>query len=109
MKRRRYDGQFKRDAVALLEAGRSATPLARELGVAQWNLRDWKEIFGTGGAAASLPARRAPQAGTGAAGAVAHALELADLRRELEVVCRQRDILEKALAIVAQERPHASR
>ncbi|MEO6742085.1 MAG: transposase [Chthoniobacteraceae bacterium] len=57
VKRRRYDEQFKRDAVALLESGRSATQLARELGVSQWNLRDWKEIFGTGGAAAGLPAR----------------------------------------------------
>ena len=32
VKRRRYDEQFKRDAVALLEAGRGATQLARELG-----------------------------------------------------------------------------
>ena len=109
VKRRRYDEQFKRDAVALLEAGRGATQLARELGVSQWNLRDWKEIFGTGGAAVGLPARSAPQAGGGAAGAVAHAVELAGLRRELDAVCRQRDILKKALAIVAQEPPHASR
>ncbi|MEO6787415.1 MAG: transposase [Chthoniobacteraceae bacterium] len=109
VQRRRYDEQFKRDAVALLEAGRGATQLARELGVSQWNLRDWKEVFGTGGAAAGLPARRAQPVGGGAAGAVAHAVELAGLRRELDAVCRQRDILKKALAIVAQEHPHASR
>ena len=108
-KRRRYDEQFKRDAVALLEAGRGATQLARELGVSQWNLRDWKEIFGTGGTAVRRPARCAQQENGGAAGAVAHAVELADLRRELDAVCRQRDILKKALAIVAQEHPHASR
>ncbi|MEO6785147.1 MAG: transposase [Chthoniobacteraceae bacterium] len=108
-KRRHYDEQFKRDAVVLLEAGRGATQLGRELGVSQWNLRDWKEIFGTGGAAAGLPVRRAPPAGGGAAGAVAHAVELAGLRRELETVCRQRDILKKALVIVAQDHPHASR
>ena len=35
--------------------------------------------------------------------AVAAAVELADLRRELEATRRQRDILKKALAIVAQE------
>ncbi|MEO6742113.1 MAG: hypothetical protein ABIP20_17855 [Chthoniobacteraceae bacterium] len=67
--------------------------IARELGVSQWNLRDWKEIFGPGGAAA----------------AVAHAVEIADVRRELEAVCRRRDILKNALAIVVREHPHASR
>jgi transposase len=36
-------------------------------------------------------------------------VELADLRRELDAVSRQRDILKKALAIVAQEHPNASR
>ena len=60
VKRRRYDEQFKRDAVALLEAGRGATQLARELGVSQWNLRDWKVIFGTGGAACSRRAEAPP-------------------------------------------------
>ena len=62
MKRRHYDEQFKRDAVALLEGGRGATQLARELGVSQWNLRDWKGIFGTGGAGAGRQARGAQPA-----------------------------------------------
>jgi len=31
--RRSYDEQFKRDAVALLEGGRKAAQLARELGI----------------------------------------------------------------------------
>jgi transposase len=109
VKRRHYDEQFKRDAVALLEGGRGATQLARELGVSQWNLRDWKAIFGTGGAGAGRQARSAQPAGDGAASPVALAVELAGLRRELEAVCRQRDILKKALAIVAQENPNASR
>ena len=109
VKRKHYDEQFKRDAVALLEGGRGATQLARELGVSQWNLRDWKEVFGTGGAAASGQVRGAQQAGDGAASSVALAVELADLRRELDAVARQRDILKKALAIVAQENPNALR
>jgi len=41
--RRSYDEQFKRDAVALLEGGRKAAQLARELGISVWNLRDWRE------------------------------------------------------------------
>lgn len=104
-KRRQYDEQFKRDAVALLESGRSATQLARELGISQWNLRDWKRLFGNGGPKAALAPAKAPTAG----GTVGQAVEIADLRRELEAVKRQRDILKKALAIVAQEPPNATR
>lgn len=108
-KRRQYDEQFKRDAVALLEGGRSATQLARELGVSQWNLRDWKELYAAGGAAVSSQARSATGTNAGAASSVELAVQLADMRRELETVIRQRDILKKALAIVAQEPLGATR
>lgn len=108
-KRRQYDEQFKRDAVALLEGGRSATQLARELGVSQWNLRDWKELYAAGGAAVSSQARSAAGTNAGAASSVELAVQLADMRRELETVIRQRDILKKALAIVAQEPLGATR
>ena len=47
-KKRSYDEQFKRDAVALLESGRKAAQLARDLGVSPWNLRDWKRRYGGG-------------------------------------------------------------
>lgn len=107
--RRHYDEQFKRDAVALLEAGRGATQLARELGVSQWNLRDWKELYGSGSAVVSRGERSDPQANAGAARPVALAVELADLRRELAATQRQCDILKKALAIVAQDPSNASR
>jgi transposase len=103
--RRHYDDQFKRDTVALLEGGRSATQLSRELGVSLWNLRDWKRLFGTGGAKAAGNPPQAPLSG----GTVETAVELADLRRRLETAERQRDILKKALAIVAQEPPNATR
>jgi len=106
--RRRYDEQFKRDAVALIEGGRPLSQLARELGVSHWNLRDWKRLYGVRGSAESRGARSAPANG-GAAGIVELTATVADLRRELEAVARQRDILKKALAIVAQENPSASR
>ena len=101
--KRRYDEQFKRDAVALVESGRKASQLARELGISPWNLRDWKQRYGTRAAAVSQPARSTGLANAGGPSAVAAAVELADLRRELEATRRQRDILKKALAIVAQE------
>ena len=101
VKRRQYQEQFKRDAVAMLQSGRSATQLARELGVSQWNLRDWKELYGAGSAAASPQARSAAGANAGAASTVELAVQLGDMRRELDPAIAQRDILKKALAIVA--------
>ena len=107
-KRTRYDEAFKRDVVALLESGRSATQLAREMGISQWNLRDWKRLYGTGGPVASQPARSAPLGSAGATSTAGLAAELADLRRDLDASRRQCDILKKALAIVAQEQPNAT-
>ena len=107
--RRQYDEQFKRDAVALLEGGRGATQLARELGVSIWNLRDWKDLYGAASAAVSPQARSAAGTNAGAGSTVELAVQLADMRRELDAVIRQRDILKKALAIVAQDPPSATR
>jgi transposase len=75
--RRTYDEPFKRDAVALLESGRKAAQLARDLGISAWNLRDWKRLNGPGAVAA--------------------------VQRELASLRRQNDILKKALAIVSQQ------
>ena len=102
-KKRTYDEQFKRDAVALLEGGRKAAQLARELGISHWNLRDWRARYGTGAAVVSLPARSAGLVNASSPGAVAAAVEIAALRRELATISRQNDILKKALAIVAQQ------
>lgn len=107
-KKRTYDEQFKRDAVALLEGGRKAAQLARELGISHWNLRDWKERYGTGAAAVSQPARSAGLANAGGSSAVAAAVEIASLRRELDSIRAQNDILKKALAIVAQQEASAT-
>lgn len=107
-KRQHHDEEFKREAVALLSAGRKVKQLADELGVSHWTLRDWRERYGAGAAAAGLTARSAGQASQGAASAIALSVQVADLRRELEVTRRQRDILKKALAIVGQEPSNAS-
>lgn len=74
-KKRTYDEQSKRDAVALIEGGRKVTQLARELGISS---------------------------------AVAAAVEVASLRRELDAIRAQNDILKKALAIVAQPESSAT-
>ena len=107
-KKRTYDEQFKRDAVALLEGGRKAAQLARELGISPWNLRDWRERYGTGAAVVSQPARSVGLVNAGGSSAVAAAVEIASLRRELDSIRAQNDILKKALAIVAQQEASAT-
>jgi len=79
----------------MLKSGeRSAQQLSQELGVSVWSLKRWSKEFSIGG-----------QAGPGALtlSEPASALEIARLRRELEFVTRQRDILKKALGILGQD------
>ena len=38
---RRYDAEFKRNAVALVESGRTVVQVAGDLGVSGWTLRQW--------------------------------------------------------------------
>src|SRR6187397_465851 len=98
---RRYDREFKNNAVALVRSGRSITEVARDLGVSKWSLGRWVEQAKAGQTlsepqtlAAETPEQR----------------ELRRLRQELEYVSRQRDILKKALGILSAEvPPNASR
>ena len=56
----------------------------------------------------SQPARSAGLANAGGSSAVAAAVEIASLRRELDAIRAQNDILKKALAIVAQQEASAT-
>lgn len=92
-KRRRFTQEFKLEAVQLLEAGsRPAAEIARELGVARNRLYKWQEQVRKKGAEAF------PGSGRGE-----NNDELARLRRELERVTEERDILKKAAAYFAKE------
>jgi len=91
---RRYDREFKENAVALVRSGRSATQVARDLGVSTWSLNRWVALTKAGGGpgesktlAAETPEQR----------------ELRRLRQQLAYVERQRDILKKALGICSAE------
>ena len=105
---KRFSQEFQREAVKLLEAGRSATQLSRELGVSTWSLTQWKKRHGVGRAGTGSAGRSPQQAGGGDANTVALADELARVRAELNAITRQRDILKKALAILGQESEHAT-
>lgn len=94
IKRKSFSPEFKREAVRLLEtAQKSSADLARELGVRRNQLYKWKEHLSKHGAKAF------PGSGRGSEGND----ELTRLRRELEKVKEERDILKKAAAYFAKE------
>ncbi len=85
--RRRFDEQFKRDAVRLMtEGGRTATEVSRDLGVGLTQLRRWQEKY----------------AGVKAEKRSAEEIENDKLRRELAQVKEEREILKKALAVFSR-------
>jgi transposase-like protein len=103
---RRFDEEFKRDAVRMLESRvRTAEQLAGELGVSVWSLKRWAKFYAQDSAAGGPPGGGGPPV----AEAAALMLENARLRRELETVSRQRDILKKALGILGQEPPNSTK
>ena len=81
---RRYDREFKSNAVALVRGGRTITEVGRDLGVSKWSLGHWVGRAEEGEMLSepkTLALERPEQR------------ELRRLRQELEYVSRQRDIL----------------
>jgi transposase len=93
-KRKKFTSEFKREAVRLMESSeKPSSEVARQLGVRRNQLYKWKEQLSKGGAKAfSGPGRRS-EVGD----------EVARLKRELERVKEERDILKKAAAYFAKE------
>ena len=98
-----YDDEFRWNAVDLyVNSSKSMAEIASDLGISTGTLRDWKRkiLGGSGGGSGAE--------GGGPTGADAEDLveENRRLRREVEHLRRQRDILKKAAAILG-ENPHA--
>ena len=94
-KRTRYSREFKLEAVRQLERGdRPAAELARELGIKRNQLYKWQEQLKAKGEAAFPGHGRRTQDQEG---------EIARLKRELEQVKEERDILKKAARYFAKE------
>ena len=94
--RRRYDRQFKEDAVALVRGGRTQSQVARDLGIGSWVLCRWIQKSRAG------LAQSAPKT------LDAETPELRELRRlrlENQHLLEQRDILKKALGICSAQVP----
>lgn len=94
-KYQRYSREFKTEAVRLLEqADKPAAEIALGLGIRRNQLYKWRdEIRGKGEAAFSGPGRRPAD----------QEAEIVRLRRELERVTEERDILKKAMAYFAKD------
>jgi len=89
--RRKFDEQFKREAVRFLEeTGRPLREVAEELQVSQGALWQWRRKFGTGATERVNPTEAA---------------ELRRLRRENAILRQERDFLKKATAYFANPSP----
>ena len=94
---RRYDREFKENAVALVASGRAQREVARDLAIPVASLNSWVRL--------ARSAQPLPQAGNLAA-ETPEQRELRRLRQENEYLHRQREILKKALGILSAEMPH---
>ena len=81
--RRKYDEEFKRNALKMIENGQSVRSVAQALGVAEGQLHRWKRA-----------ARRDPSP---------NQHEVFELRARLRQVELERDILKKALSIFSRQ------
>ena len=91
--RKRYDRQFKLDAVRLIvEGGQSVAAVSRDLGVSSTQLQRWKKELEEDSSNAFPGKGRLKPADE----------ELRQLRRELERTKEEREILKKALAVFSR-------
>jgi transposase len=95
-KRKIYTAEFKREAVRLAnQAGTSVTQVAKDLGVSSHSLYAWQKAAKAQGVLA-FP-------GHGKVALTAEQEENRRLKKELELVKQERDILKKAVAFFARE------
>ena len=91
--RRKYDKQFKLDAIRMLqESDRTLVSIARDLGIHPNLLYKWREQF------LEDPEQSFPGKGN----LKPEDDELRKLRRENEILKQERDILKKALAVFSR-------
>ena len=93
---KRYDAQFKRDAVELLlTSGKSINRLAVELGVADVTLRSWRDRH--------LAKTEPIETDGKKVSAQQLAQELRRVQKELQTANRRNEILKKALGILSED------
>ena len=85
-KRRRYDAEFKKNVLQMMENGRSVVSISQSLGISEGVLYRWKS-------------KAKKRTNTGEKGAQE---EIKELRKRLREVEQERDILKKALSIFSR-------
>ncbi len=93
--RRQFSAEYKREAVRLVEDGRSVLDVARSLGIRADILRRWRRQLTTAAdTSAVFP---------GPGKLTSQDEEIRRLRRELEVARQERDFLKRATVFFAKE------
>jgi transposase len=88
-----YTAEFKREAVQLVQtSGKPIAQVARELGISDSSIHQWRKELVEHGS----------QAFPGSGQQTAQEAEVRHLKRELEVVKQERDILKKAIGIFSR-------
>jgi transposase len=92
-KRRSYDQEFKKEAVRLyLKNEKSASEIAKDLGISEWSLYQWKQQY-----------QKDPENAFPGKGNLKPEDEaMRRLQRENTILKEERDILKKALAIFSK-------
>jgi transposase len=94
-KRRRYDAEFKAEAARLvIEQNRTCSSVEKALGLPHGIVKDWVQAYRSDRSTA-FPGNGKRRR--------AHESEIEELKKELEVTRKERDILKKALAIFSTE------
>ena len=97
--RREFSPEFKREAVALLEAsGRPLVQVATEVGISPSMLRNWRAVVRDGATRSRTAAPGIPPLPSLAD----QASEITRLRRELDRTRMERDVLKKAIGLFAE-------
>ena len=95
-KHRQYTDEFKHEALRLAETSdKPIAELERDLGLSAGLLRQWQRRYRAdeGSTSVQQSAEREAQA------------EIRRLKRELEIVRQERDILKKAITVFSREQP----
>jgi len=96
---KRYDEEFKRQAVELvIHSGRTQAQIARELGVSEYSLTLWKR--------AQLGQLKPGQFDGEQLSPEQMVEKIRQQQKEIEYLKRQREILKKAMSILGEE-PHS--
>jgi transposase len=88
-----YTPEFKREAVRLAQtSGKPITHIARDLGISDTSIHQWRKEL----------AEHGSEAFPGSGHQTTQEEEVRHLKRELEIVKQERDILKKALGIFSR-------